>query len=232
MDEGFWRPFLRNVNFDNLFGADLGDFVGRDLSEAENLALDEPLYFKVSLKTPRERLEELEEKRIGMLVNSIGPAVVGKRLIKNTNTAASALRLINKFHTFTSRFVTPIVAVAEKGAKFHPYVLAASLGIRFVENEITLFRWTKAEADAILADTADPVLPLSSNGDEPGRPELKDRHLFMIKKPLSEMREVKLTICSGTSGSGVPIQPTHSTASCAVIPGVKFPVSHGSPNAI
>ena len=183
VDEGGIRALLRNLNFKDIFGVDLGDLIGRDLSEAENMSLDEPLYFRISLKTPRERLAELEEKRPDLLNDTID---FGLSFIKKVGTTSRILRIMDRFTTFFSLSKTTVLA--------SPHVRVAALVARFIGNEITLFQWTRAEADAILADTANPILFLSSDADKPGLPKLEDRYLFMIQKPLTELRNIKLSM--------------------------------------
>ena len=178
--ENPFRALQRNIGV-NLIPIDLSDEAGKE-------RLDNPIYFMHSLKTPNERLIELEGRRDSLL-STVG-SVINKKIL-----VLQPLKYILKFFNYLDDSVVPYThapakiftgAIAKVKAA-NIYLTMAAITIRFLQNEYNLLRWTRAEADAIFESTADPVIYVSSNGDGPGRPDVEDRYLFLVQKPLTDI---------------------------------------------
>ena len=179
--ENPFRALQRNTN-KNLIPIDLSDEAGRG-------RLDNPVYFMHSLKTPSERLIELEERRSSLfstVVSTLG--VIKWKGVNILKPVIWLLQLIDDPIYVDADPVEPLFAkTAARLKAAGRFLTMAGIAIHFLENEYSLFQWTRAEVDAIFASTADPVIYVSSNGDGLGRPDVEDRYLFLVQKPLTDI---------------------------------------------
>ena len=172
-DENWLKSFLRNLNS----ARDLKKNIGQ-----QNPSLDTPGYFMYELKTPRERLIELDEARKGEriemfvmegvsfaleFIGKIGGCAIG------TKVAGPAGCL-------------PGTKVGEKLGEHAAFITEMAINWSILEYR------AGRDAREILAATKDPNMLFRRSDDSfpktTGRPIDESHHLFLIQKPLKKIK--------------------------------------------
>ena len=152
--------FLRNLNS----ARDLKKNIGQ-----QNPTLDDPVYFMYELKTPRERLIELDKARRGQRIETFWITFVSTAVSASASVATAEFPIASIVASSVAGFVT-------------------TMAIEFTILEAR----TGRDAREILAATKDPDMLFrrsdDSSPEETGRPLGETRHLFLIQKPLTEIK--------------------------------------------